>query len=760
MNILTRMDELSRTDGQPADEVIRRAIARANAEWERTFDSVPDLIAIMDLNYRIVKMNRAMLTKLGLSPHGALGMPCHSCVHSTSGPIHSCPYGELLEDGCEHSLEIYEERLDGYFLVTVTPLHDMDGKLSGAIHIARDITSRKRMEDELRRAHDELEKRVRERTAELAVANVKLQREVEERIKAEEAVRRSERFLQSSLNALAAHIAILDEHGTVIAVNEAWKRYGEKNGYAEDCLGIGRNYIRICEEATGEHCEEAPAVARGIRKVIGLRAGSFHTEYYCPGPERKRWFIVRATRFAGEGPVRVVVAHEDITDRKMAEEQLLYDAFHDSLTGLPNRALFLDRLRHALKQAQARTGHHLAVLFLDFDHFKVVNDSLGHKAGDLLLTEISRRLESCLRSTDTVARLGGDEFAVLLEEIGHASDAIRFAEKVHETLAFPFLLEGREIFTTVSIGIALGGGGAAEPEEILRDADTALFRAKSLGRSRHEIFDKEMHHRAVKRLQMETDLRRAVERNQFLLHYQPIVSLKTGRISGFEALIRWLHPERGLVSPIEFIPLAEETGLIVPMGAWVLREACRTMRGWQLAYPTQAPLVISVNLSGRQLAQSDIIDQVRQVLAEIGINPSTLKLEITESMLMENTAATVATLSSLKELGVQLSLDDFGTGYSSLSYLHRFPIDVLKIDRSFVGNMFTSSENASVVRTIIALAHNLGLEVIAEGPETADQVVRLRALGCEYGQGYYFSRPVEAGAAGALIASERRFFES
>ena len=448
-----------------------------------------------------------------------------------------------------------------------------------------------------------------------------------------------------------------------------------------------------------------------------------------------------------------MVVHEEISERKRAEARLLHDAFHDTLTGLPNRALFLDRLKQAALRA-GRNRKRFAVLFLDLDHFKYVNDSLGHLAGDRLLSDIVHRILGCVRSNDTVARLGGDEFTILLEDVPDASEAVRFAERIQRALGEPFHMKEGEIFMSASIGIAMGSSGLEKPEDLLRDADTAMYRAKSLGRARHQVFDREMHVNAVTRLQTETDLRKAVENEEFLVYYQPVVSLQRGELSGFEALVRWRHPQRGIVAPGEFVPLAEETGLIVPIGFHVLREACRQMHEWHTRFPEMSHVAISVNVSGRQFSRSDLTGRVRDILRDTGLNPRALKLEITETVIMENAESIVDTLQELKGLGVRLSIDDFGTGYSSLGYLHRFPVDTLKIDRSFVKDMPASRDHLAIVSTIVALAHNLGINVIAEGPESREEVDGLRSLGCEYAQGYYFARPMDAKAAERYMAAE------
>lgn len=447
------------------------------------------------------------------------------------------------------------------------------------------------------------------------------------------------------------------------------------------------------------------------------------------------------------------VLEQNIAERKKSEEQLRHNAYHDGLTNLPNRALFIDRLGCAIKRKKRHKDYLFAVLFIDLDRFKVVNDSLGHMTGDQLLIAIAKRLKSCLRSEDTVARLGGDEFAILLEDIKDVSDAKRIAKRIQEELKLPFNLDAQEVFTSTSVGIALGTTDYDKPEDLLRDADTAMYRAKALGKARYEVFDTAMHDHVVTLLQLETSLSRAFSRQEFRIHYQPIVLLETGRISGFEALVRWQHPTRGLLSPAEFISVAEETGAIIPIGYWVLREACLQMRSWQLQFP-EKPLSISVNLSSKQFSHPDLIKCISQTLQETSLDARSLKLEITESAIMENSESATAMMKQLRDLEVELHIDDFGTGYSSLSYLHRFPVDVLKIDRSFISRMNISDQKAEIVRTIATLARNLGIEATAEGVETAEQMAQLRLLQCKYGQGYFFSKPIDNSAAGAMLAQD------
>ena len=452
-------------------------------------------------------------------------------------------------------------------------------------------------------------------------------------------------------------------------------------------------------------------------------------------------------------------------ERQRAEDRLIHDASHDPLTGLPNRALFLERLHQSIAHARRKADVQFAVLFIDLDRFKIVNDSLGHLAGDRLITQVAGRLTGALRREDviarpdattpdssTLARLGGDEFTILLTDIRDPSDAVRVANRVKDALRQPFAIGGQEVYTSASIGIASSASGYESADAILRDADLAMYRAKALGKARWELFDREMHQAAMTRLALETDLRHALQNEEFVLHYQPVVSLRTGEVAGFEALVRWQKPDGELVLPGGFIETMEDTGLIVFLGAWVLREACRAARILEELYPGERAPSISVNVSSRQFAQPDLAAQIRTVIAEVGIDPHHLRLEITESAMIGDMNRVAAVLRELKEIGVRVSIDDFGTGYSSLSYLHSLPLDVLKIDRSFVSAIARNGESLQIVRTIMSLAHNLGMDVIAEGPEDAEQVSQLRSIGCEFGQGYYFSRPIDLPAAIAFLA--------
>ncbi|OLP17352.1 hypothetical protein BST81_16245 [Leptolyngbya sp. 'hensonii'] len=471
-------------------------------------------------------------------------------------------------------------------------------------------------------------------------------------------------------------------------------------------------------------------------------------------------------QYRNSSPMGTLVIVTDISHRKWVEDQLQQQSecslerngSYDALTGLPNRTLFVKRLEAAIARARDEPDYLFAVLFIDLDRFKLINDSLGHLAGDQVLMAMARRLEICVRPGDTVARLGGDEFTILLTDIRYTEDATIVAERIQQELSQSFDLDGNEVFSSVSIGIAINRGDSIDrlydsPEDLLRDADIAMYHAKTSGRARHQVFTTSMYLRAVELLELESDLRRAVERQEFCIHYQPIVALDTGRISGFEALVRWYRPKRGLVFPADFIAVAEETGIITAIGEWVLHTACHQLWAWQQRFPTYPPLTISVNLSARQLTQSNLVSRIHQILEETKILPGSLKLEITESTIMKNPEATASLLEKLRQHNIQLCIDDFGTGYSSLSHLRRFPINTLKIDRSFITTMHGDEENLEIVKTIVHLAHSLGIYITAEGVERNEHLHQLWALQCEYAQGLFFSEALDSEAATALIAS-------
>ncbi|HEV3471326.1 MAG TPA: EAL domain-containing protein [Pyrinomonadaceae bacterium] len=574
-------------------------------------------------------------------------------------------------------------------------------------------------------------------------------RHAEEQRAISQQLRQSEEQFRSSFDNAAVGMALVATDGRWVEVNPSLCAL---LGYAEGELVATNIQSVLHPEELGEHLTQVYRLTQGGGVSYTKEMRLLHRE------GRTLWAQLSASLVRDpEGrPLRLVYQVQDVTERRRAEEQLHHAAYHDSLTGLANRTLFAEHLRLAVERARRHDEHLFAVLFMDLDRFKNVNDSLGHAHGDRLLLTVAARLKDCVRPEDTVARFGGDEFAILLNGIRHATDAVRAAERIQEEIGLPFALGHHEIFTSASVGITLSALGYAEADEMLRDADTAMYRAKSRGKGRYEVFDKVMHARAVTTLRLENELRRAVEDGEFRLHYQPIVKTETGRVAGFEALIRWEHPERGLVPPGEFIPAAEETDLIIPMGEWVLGEACRQARAWQREFPSEEPLFISVNLSGKQFTQRDLVEVVERALRESGLEARCLKLEITETAVMENAEAATAMLRRLRDLGVQLGIDDFGTGYSSLSYLHRFPVNTLKVDRSFVGRMDEASEYREIVRTIVSLAHTLCMEVVAEGVETRSQCASLAALRCEYSQGYFFSKPLPAAAAAEYLMNNRQ----
>ena len=567
--------------------------------------------------------------------------------------------------------------------------------------------------------------------------------EITERERTEDALRESEERFRGLFEEAPVAYHEIDCEGIVLRVNRA------------ECTLLGYEAEEILGKYTWDFIaleEREPARQAFRRKIGGEQPLEIvhRTDIRRDGAPLTVEIHQSLIRDAKGAVTGMRTARVDITERERAEEQLVRNAFSDALTGLANRALLRDRLDRALKRQIRHPDYLFAVLFLDLDRFKLVNDSLGHTIGDELLRAVARRLEKCLRSQDTVARLGGDEFTMFLEDIRDETDATRVAERVHKDLRAPFQVAGHEVFTTSSIGIALSSTGYTQPEDLLRDADTAMYRAKSLGKACYSMFDTAMHERAVALLQLDHDLRRALERKEFRIHYQPIVRLENAEVTEVEALLRWEHPARGFVSPAEFIPLAEETRLIIPIGRWALEETCRQVRAWQLQFGTYLP--VNVNLSGKQLSQLDLVYQITQILQRFSLDGRSLKLEITESVIMEDIESVITMLQQLKALGIQSSMDDFGTGYSSLSYLHRLPIDALKIARFFVSGTRTGVENPEVVRTIITLARDLGIDAIAEGVETAEQLAQLRELGCKYGQGYLFSKPLDSEAAGKFIA--------
>jgi diguanylate cyclase (GGDEF)-like protein/PAS domain S-box-containing protein len=552
-------------------------------------------------------------------------------------------------------------------------------------------------------------------------------------------------------------IAVVDATGARLYNSPAYQKV---LGYSSEELAGGSSDDQIHpsdRERVAQAAHKARTTGRGQRLEYRMR----HKD--------GTWRILESTaspiQSGHRGIEKLVIVNRDITERKRAEEMLAHSALHDGLTDLPNRALFADRLQYALMRARRHADNKFAVLFVDVDEFKIVNDSLGHRVGDELLVQIASRLTGGLRETDLVARsviiasqspeeglarLGGDEFAVLLEDVLNPIGAIRVAQRIQEKLSLPFDVGGQQIVITASIGVAYSSNSYAGAEDLLRDAELAMYRAKRTGKARYEVFDPAMHSTAVHRLKLETDLRKGIERGELLVYYQPIVSLKSGKITGFEALSRWQRPE-GMVSPADFIPVADETGLILTINRALMLEACQQLRSWQAQLGCDPPLTMSMNVSPKQFAQPDLAKEIGAILQQTGVTPNTVNLEIMETIAMGDADRALAVISDLKALGVLLSIDDFGTGYSSLSRLPRFPVDALKIDRVFISNMNTDHDSHEIVRLIVMLAHSLRLKVVAEGTETEDQITELKRLGCEMAQGYLYSPPVDSKTAGELL---------
>jgi len=573
-----------------------------------------------------------------------------------------------------------------------------------------------------------------------------------------------DRLFQLISENAADMIAVVDKNGSRLYNSPAYEKV---LGYTADDLANSSPMDHI-------HPDDRPRVLGAAEKARITGRGE-RLEYRIRHKDGS-WRVLESTANAIRGVKSeiqgLVVVNRDITERKRAEEMLTHNAFHDGLTNLANRTLFLDRLGRALATSKRHVEFKFAVLFIDIDGFKVFNDSLGHAAGDALLIQIAGRLSACLRRVDTIARQwqsddtepvigdstlarpGGDEFAVLAEELRDPSDAIRVAERIQQKLAVPFDVDGHAIVITASIGIAFSNNPGAEAEDVLRDSEIAMYRAKHTGKARCEVFDTAMHTGALKRLQLETDMRRGVDLGEFLVYYQPIVSLQDGQIVGFEALTRW-HSPKGLVMPNDFIPVANETGIILSINRQLLLEACQQVRTWQQLFPSDRPLSLSVNVSPKEFAQADLASQIGELIRQSGMDPRSVDLEITETIAMADAENSSGVLAQLKALGVGLDIDDFGTGYSSLSRLQRLPVDTLKIDRAFVSRVDSDQDTYEIVRIIVMLAHNLGLTVVAEGVETQAQLDLIRKVGCERAQGYLFSKPVDHQAILKLLDANR-----
>lgn len=579
-----------------------------------------------------------------------------------------------------------------------------------------------------------------------------------------ELARRTELFELITENA-ADMIAVLDKNGDHIYSSPA---YQGVLGYSpsDPQMQASENQIHPGDKARVLlSTDKTRLTGRGQRLEYRMR----HKD----GSWRILECTTSAVYNAGDRVDKIVIVNRDVTERKRAEEMLAHNAVHDPLTNLPNRVLFLDRLQQAIARTRRHSDRSFAVLFIDIDEFKVFNDSMGHNAGDALLIQIGKRLVSCFRESDTIsrspsenadsggenetlARLGGDEFTVLLEDIKNPGDAVRVAQRIQDGWKTPFVVDGQELVISASIGIALGTTSSCNnADSVLRDAELAMYRAKRAGKARCEVFDSAMHASAVRRLKLETELRRAIELKELRVYYQPIVCLDTGAIAGFEALSRWHRPE-GLVLPGEFIPVADETGLIVPINRLVIEEACEQLRTWQSQFPSETPLTMSVNIAPRQFVQSDLAREIRLILERTGLVANTLQLEIMETLAMADAEKAAQTLADMKAIGVRVSIDDFGTGYSCLSRLQRLPVDCLKVDRSFISKMDDDSDSQEIVRLIITMAHGLSLKVVAEGTETEKQIAVLRRLDCEMAQGYFFARPAPADEITGLLRNYRR----
>jgi diguanylate cyclase (GGDEF)-like protein/PAS domain S-box-containing protein len=678
------------------------SLMRSEAFLNTIFDSIRDPFCIIDNAYRIVRANEAYALMKNVDLRHLVGETCYAALHGRSSICDDCIVQRTFHSGdyCAKEKTVLDPQgMKAWSEIYTYPIVGGEGEISHVIEYTRDITERK---------------------------------------KAEEALRESEERYALAARGSNDGLWDWDLRNSTVYFSYRWK---SMLGYEEQEIGIQP------EEWLGRiHPDDRVTVEAKITTHLTGQNPHFESEYRIRHKDGTyRWVLNRglAVKNKDGKAYRIAGSQTDITARKMAEEQLLQDALHDSLTGLPNRALFTDRLDHVIRSSQRYTGYLYAVLFLDMDRFKVINDNFGHIVGDKLLIAVGQKLAQSLRPGDTVARLGGDEFAILLENINHLTDAVEIAERIQKELSAPLSLAGYEIVSGASIGIALGSGTYERPEQILRDADIAMYQAKAKGDSSYEIFDAKMYVSVVERLELEADLRRAVDRKEFVMHYQPIIDLKKHLIIGFESLVRWNHPKLGLLYPMEFIPLAEETGLIIPIGEWTLRESCHQLRAWQKEYPQNPPLTMSINISGRQFSQHNLIGTLTGIISETGIDASSLAIEITESMIMENMEAAAATMAQLSGMGIHIHIDDFGTGYSSLSYLHHFPITALKIDRTFVSELSANGENKEIIATIMSLAKSLNLEVIAEGVELTHQLSKINTLNCHYGQGFLFSEPME-----------------
>lgn len=683
-------------------------VCNSERDYRGMFDLAPVGILHLTLDQKITLANACFCDMLRYQKTTFVGRPLRDFIAPEDQPLmeQACSTVLAQPDAISSAFDQRYRREDGVLLwtvVKVSVVRNAEGEAKYLIAVIEDISQRKVLEQTLQE---------------------------------------SERFGRSTIDALSEHICVIDDTGSILAVNQAWRNFCASDGSVMTDW-IGSNYLAVCDSTADHGLPDSSAFSIGLRDVLLSHRDEFSLEYPCGSAENEQWFVARVTRFQLGGPVRAVVSHENVTQAKLAQRHLLYLAHYDNLTGLANRLLFYDRLRLTLRQAD-RIDWTVAVMFIDLDNFKLINDTLGHAAGDELLQQASIRIVNCLRGNDTVGRLGGDEFGIFLSNLADERDASLVAEKIMLAMAQPFSLGAAEHFVTCSIGISIYPADGSDADALICSADTAMYRAKQMGRNGYQYFTAHMNAQIVERVQLDRGLRMALERKELYLEYQPQCDLRTGRIVGVEALMRWRHPELGTVSPASFIPIAEESGLIVPIGEWAMREACHQNRAWQHA--GIPPLVMAVNLSARQFRDKNLEEMVPRVLREADLDARWLELELTEGIVMDNTEAMIATMHSLKTIGVRLSLDDFGTGYSNLGYLKRFPLDTLKIDRSFISGIRTDNEEAIIAATIIVLGHNLRLSVIAEGVETAEQRDLLCTMGCDVMQGDLFSRPLSAAA--------------
>jgi diguanylate cyclase (GGDEF)-like protein/PAS domain S-box-containing protein len=672
-------------------------LERNEARFRAMVRDSNDIMAIVDHHGRLVYASPVTARILDVDIEPLIGTDVFDLIHPDDRDVARGAF-QFTRGGKEAAdrVEVRLRRSDGTWRVVeavATNLLD-DPSVEGIVISARDLTDRRRAEAQLREAQ--------------------------------------ERF-RSAFEHAPIGMALISIDGRLFRVNRALVQI---LGRGESEL-LTSSMLELCHPDDREKCrEQVRRLFTGVMQSTQLEQRFIHHDGH------PVWVSLSASlvRDVQDQPMYLVCQVEDIGERRASGEALAHQAVHDPLTGLPNRLHFVNRLGRELTRAAAGRGR-LAVLFLDLDRFKVVNDSLGHSAGDRLLVAVADRLSSVMGPTDVVARFGGDEFTILCQDVSSEETVELVAERIAAAIAQPVALMEGEVFVTASIGIAVSGIGADTPETLLRNADAAMYRAKERGRDRAELFDAREHHRVVDDLRTGNELHRAIERGELRVHYQPVIDIDSRALVGFEALIRWEHPERGLVAPMEFVPLAEETGLIVPLGVWALEQACQQAVRWHDAGPDAPPLSMSVNLSPRQLAEPALPNDVARVLHHTGIPPSALWLEITESTLMRDAESALSALGALRALGVHLAVDDFGTGYSSLAYLERLPVEALKIDRSFTAGVGVRKDSTAIVGAVVGLARALHLSTVAEGIETTEQFRQLRAMGCELGQGYLFGPP-------------------